>query len=82
MTYTYILTFEYPEKVVEIKTNDIFEIMRELDKPMTTDVVTIVNGFTGEVLFHHENGEKPYGTKEFDLMCLGWISLTENGEEE
>ena len=82
MTYTHILTFEYPEKVVEIKTNDIFEIMRELDKPMTSDVVTIVNGFTGEVLFRHKNGEKPCGTKEFDLMCLGWIALTENGEEE
>jgi hypothetical protein len=82
MTYNYILTFEYPEKVVEIKTNDIFEIMRELDKPMTTDVVTIVNGFTGEVLFRHKAGENHYGTKEFDLMCLGWTTLTEDGEEE
>ena len=80
MTYTYILTFEHPEKVVEIKTNNIFEIMRELDKPLETDLVTIVNGFTGEVLFRH-NGEEMYSVKEFDLMCLGWLELTEGGEE-
>lgn len=82
MAYNYILTLDYDNKLVEIKSNDIFAIMQELEKPVTTKKVTVVNGFTGEVLLHSNEEKEPYSTHEFYLMCLGWAMLTEWNKEE
>lgn len=73
MTYTYRVNTKYEFEEIDIQTNSADKAIRfMLDAVECGAVVTVTNGFTGEVLAT-ANHEEDYITEEWSLMILGWL---------
>ena len=76
MTYTYRVNAKYEFEEIDIQTNSAEKAIRfMLDSAESGAVVTVTNGFTGEILAT-ANDEDPYITEEWSLMTLGLLMKT------
>jgi nitrogen fixation/metabolism regulation signal transduction histidine kinase len=73
MTYNYRVNAKYAFEEIDLQTNDVEKAIRfMLDSAENGAVVTVTDGFTGEVLATANDGE-PYITTEWSLMTLGLL---------
>lgn len=73
MTYTYYVIANYNDAEVTVATNDIEVAILSLMEHSDATLVTVNNGFTGEVLASVSTDAEPYFEDAFGLACFGYI---------
>lgn len=82
MTYTYYIIANYNDAEVTVATNDIEVAILSLMEHSDATLVTVSNGFTGEVLASVSVDSAPYFEDAFSLACFGYLvkSMYQGGE--
>ena len=73
MTYNYYITANYNDAEVMVATDDIEIAILSFMEHSNATLVTVSNGFTGEVLASASTDADPYFEDGFGLACFGYI---------
>lgn len=73
MTYTYYIIANYNDAEVTVATNDIEVAILSFMEHSDATLVTVSNGFTGEVLASVSTDSAPYFEDAFGLACFGYL---------